>query len=350
MALAGSDLSLMLDTEGVVHIAYTFGSALLGDTLQHAWSENDAFKLEVIDDRGRANKSWVRGAPELRVVYNNYGYASTAFQSIRSEGGGWSQELIDVVADSAGVSGVWRGGELELAFASHASIGIEQSAWRYEVSFAGSTLPEQWTRRSQHDGSADVAAGIDAAGVAHVVYTMPVDQGLKLSLDAPREVFYTTVRSGEWSAPEMLSTAPGYHGGLSLVIDGDAVHVVYTTTQLLSFEPTTASSEINYVTRPAAHIAWRRETVPSAGHARTARESLAVADGLVQLVYCDLSADGLRCNGLNLTMLQGTTWGRESIDQGCEDLGDLATLALGPDGSTHVAYQGCDRRLMYARR
>jgi hypothetical protein len=82
-----------------------------------------------------------------------------------------------------------------------------------------------------------------------------------------------SVRSGEWSEPEMLSTGPGHHGGLSLVIDGDAVHVIYATVQLLSFEPTTASSEIHYVTRPAAGGAWRREAVPSAGHARTAHSA-----------------------------------------------------------------------------
>lgn len=352
-ALSGLDLSLMLDAAEAPHIAYTAGSApALGDTLQHAWLQDGVFNVEVVDNHGgRSNKSWVRGAPELRLVYNNYGYASTAFEALRNEGGDWSWQSFDVVDASAGLSGIWRDGEVKIAYVSQASVGVEQSAWRYELSFAGSRLPPRWARATQPEVSADIGVVIDASGLAHIVYTMPVEQGLKLSLEAPRDVFYTTVRGTEWSEPELLSTVPGYYGGLSLAIDADGrVHVTYTTTRFTSFDPVETTGEINYVTRRGDGAGWRRETVPSAGSARTARESLAVRSGIVQLVYCELTADGRFCNGLHRAMLDGAGWSREVIDQGCEDLGRFATLALGADGRVHVAYQGCDRRLMYAER
>ncbi|MET0411564.1 MAG: hypothetical protein ABW217_09715 [Polyangiaceae bacterium] len=349
LTLSGYDLSLLLDAAGTPHIAYTAGLSQLGDQLRHAWLEGGVFQSDVVDEYSRAHKSWLRGAPELRLVYNNYSYASIGFQARRDEGGSWSRETFEVSGDAAAISGTWRDGRAQIAYVSALSSASNET--KQGVTFADSDLPDAFVEYAYERVDAFSSLAIDASGTAHLLYTAPAREIPKLSEKLPAAVRYVTVRDGVWSEPETL-TEPGHYAGLSLVIDGEGLsHVSFTRSRPLDSELLTQASEVIYLTRAAGNADWQRVLLPAGSGAVASRESLAVtADGTVLLAYCALDAEGGRCGGLRLATLRDGAWSSESIDDGCVDLGALATVQLAADGSVHVAYQGCERELMYAVR
>lgn len=348
LTLSGYDLSLLLDAAGAPHIAYTAG-AQPGEQLRHAWLANGVFQSEVVDEYGRAYKSWLRGAPDLRLVYNNHGYASLRFQAMRDASGAWLTDYIEIPSDAAALSGVWRDDRAQIAYVS--ALGRGSSETKQGVVFGDSELPDAFSAYTYETVAAYTALVLDASGTAHILYTAPASEIPKLSLSVPWVVRYVTVRDGEWSEPETLTEA-GYYAGLSLAIDSDGrTHASFTRSRAISYEPYTAHSEVEYLSRSVGEANWQRETVDVSDNLSAARESLAVAaDGTVFLAYCALDADGRRCNGLHLATLRDAVWSSETIDEGCAELGGLATLALGTGDSVHVAYQGCERELMYAVR
>jgi hypothetical protein len=350
LGLSGEDLSLLLDAAGVPHIAYASGDSSLGDEVRRAWLDGDAFQSDIVDEYGgRAQKSWIRGAPRPSVLLNNRGFAGLGYQATFAEDSGWTWRAFEGEEDdsAAGLSGVWHEGRARIAYVSALGNGVT-SALRQGVAFDGEEpQPPQSTMETVQGYT---ALAVDASGTAHILYTAPALEIPKLSELMPAVVRYVTVLDGVWSEPETLSE-PGNYAGLSLVVDDTGISHVSFTRSRLPADLLTQTSQVIYLTRRASYADWQRQLLPTESSAVASRESLAVAaDGTVLLTYCALDSEEHRCNGLQLATLRDGTWSSEPIDEGCVDLGALATLQLAADGSVHVAYQGCERELMYAVR
>lgn len=354
--LSGEDLSLLIDAAGVSHIAYAAGYDVPGNEVRHAWLEGGVFQSDVVDEyAGRAQKSWVRGAPGLSVLLNNAGFRGRGYQASFDAASGWTWQPFERGDDDdedssvAGLSGVWHDGRPRIAYVSGEGNGVT-SALRQGVSFDGNE--PQPPERTMDRFAGHTALAIDASGTAHLLYTAPAGSVPKLSELAPYQVVrYVTVQGGVWSTPETL-TEPGYYAGLSLVVDaGGRTHASFTHSRTITYQPYLGHSEIEYLSRGAGDASWQRGLVEVSDQASAARESLAVAaDGTVLIAYCALDESRPQCNGLRLATLRDGAWSSAPIDEGCATLGALAALQLGADDRVHVAYQGCERELMYAVR
>lgn len=360
-----AQLSLLVDPAGTPHIAYTAAEPGEPMTLRHAWSGSDAvFQRELVDQYGRGrNKAWVHGSNALRLVYDNISYSTVDFDAVRDSSGSWTVDINEVIDGSAGASALWRDGRLVLAYLT-AVRGVEYPGYdpfmvfRQGVVVDDVPLPTEWTKLTTEAVTPHLSLAADSAGTVHVLYTAPVDDFTRYPPSGGELVAYTVryakVQDGAWSEPELLSPAAGYYEGLSIAVDAeDHVHATFATLGSLDGGESgllTPAFAITYLRRASGASAWERDAVPERGPVSLARGAFAVSQaGEAHWVYCRLRErqPGL-CQGLSHARWTNGTWSNEEIQSGCELLGPSA-LALGPEGSIHVAIVGCQRDLEYAR-
>lgn len=347
-------VSLMLDRDGVPHIAYS----QQGD-LWHAWLQDGELANEQVDEFGRGwHKAWVAGSPELRLVYSSFAFEKVVFQAVRAPDGSWFPES-DLLSDyGAAVNAVWSDGRAKLARLSSTGYSSDSPVLQGVV-FDG-VSPDATIRPTREEALGGLALALDRRGTAHIVYASPSDDpGLgvfdgsvpKTSEYPAHTVRYVSVRDGRWSEPETLSLGAGRYSGLGVAIDAeDRLHVIFSgpSEPAALLEEAVRGVSITHLQQdPGAP--WHREVVPSTGTPRLAPGSLALdAEGEVHLVY-----QAVRDERPDLVHVQkvGDSWSAETIQEGpCLSYGTGANLALGADGSVHTAFQGCDRQLIYATR
>jgi hypothetical protein len=348
--LVTGNIALMIDDAGVAHVAYT--TIQNGDrSLRHAWIQGKDVRTEQVDLYGRGwLKGWVAGSSQLRLVYDSRNYAISTFHAVRDGDGQWAVEVMRPDEPSAAATAVWHEDRLLLARLSALQ---NESGWLHRLELDGELMAGGALAPAPILPMLEIA--VDGAGKVHVVYSAPLDsyQGPPSpELGAPLSLKYASFQNGAWGELATLTPYPGHYVGLSLALDSkEGVHVLFS--ELGSYpEPDgsfNAAFEIHHLSKGVGKE-WDRELVP-AGSANVADGSLAVdADGNVHLVYCTVGDDPPRCDGVAYAVKRGGTWSQEPIESGCPSLGHEAALALGRDGSVHVAYRGCDGMLTSATR
>jgi hypothetical protein len=202
------------------------------------------------------------------------------------------------------------------------------------------------------------AIAVDDASTVHILYTAPPDEYAAYlpepDLYAPFTVRYASIRAGQWSDPETLSEQPGAYGGLSLTIDeSGTVHASFGETRVIDSPASTSrrTAIIRYLQRAVGQSSWLREAVIPDAPVLLASASLGVdRDGDVYVVYCRASEESLQCDALGIALRTSGEWSWEVIDDRCQDMGQMATLAIDDSKGLHVAYRGCDNALAYAYR
>ena len=359
-----AQISLMVDPAGTSHIAYSAYEPGGPMTPRHAWSGSGAFQIELVDTYGRGrNKAWVPGSDALRLVYDDIAYGGINFYASRAADGVWTVDVNEVVDGSAGATALWRERRLVLAYLT-AARGVEYPGYdpfqvlRQGVVVDDVSLPTQWTKLTTEAVTPRLSLAADSGGTVHVLYTAPVDDFTEYPPGGdelvPYTVRYAKVQDGMWSEPEALGSGAGYYEGLSIAVDGDDnVHATFATLGTFADAEVgliTPSFAITYLRRAPGAGPWERDVVPETGPVTLERGSFALSQtGEAHWVYCRLRErrPGL-CQGLSYARWTNGAWLNDEIQSGCELLGP-SSLALGPDGSIHVAYVGCERDLEYAR-
>lgn len=348
------NLSVMVDAEGVPHVAYSSSV----QELWHAWLTNGSLEAELIDTFSRGmRKAWVPGSPEPRLVYDSLTFNVVGFQSVRNAPGAWTVEPLVYDELSGGASAVWIDGSLRTA---RLVAGTEEVAGkvlaRHGVVYDGHRLPAEHTRLAGERVSPQLALAMDRNGAAHIVYSAPADDyELYTPGDEslPHTVRYVAVSNGQWSEPVVLSDAnAGQYSGLSIAVDGtDTIHVGFS--ELSSYDlngDVTPSSQLHHLSR-GVRAEWTDEVIPTGAPARSGRGSMALDQaGEPHFAYCFAEAGQDRCSAIGYVHRRVDKWYAEAIQVGCDRLGEEAAIAIGTQGQAFVAYRGCDGQLVLAER
>jgi hypothetical protein len=351
------NLSVMLDTSGTPHVAYSV-SLNAESYLWHAWVSDGEVQAEQVDAYGRGrSKAWVPGSPEPRLVYDSSNFSMGAFHAARTSTAEWTVEILQFGEESGGASAVWKDGRNYLARVT-ASLDSPDGdrLVRHGVMYEDVPMPAASTRVAGERVRPQLAMAMDSSGGVHIVYTAPADDyTLYFPSDSgpvPHTVRYVTVINDQWSAPLLLREFPGNFEGLSIAIDAsDTVHVAFS--ELVSYNAVgdgAPSLEVHHLSQIRG-ADWLDEVVPTAGGARLSRGSMALDDdGVLHLAYCATGDAPPRCAGVGYARQHSDAWRFETIQQGCDRLGEEASLAVGAKGNVFVAYRGCDGELSLAGR
>lgn len=309
----GSVISMVLDSSGNPHIAYSMGSE---NQLRYAYWNGISWVDDLVDDNGEAggSPSMVLDEDDRPIIAYRNKTDSTTYEVKLAEwtGSGWEISTL-FSGQNAGSSistAIW-GDRLSVSYNVNGDIRVDT---RIGTDWSSSLLG-QW--------GAYVSLQIDYSGGYHLAY------------HTYSEVVYAYRSDGGWSKT-IVDSKDNYFGtAISMALDSSGnPHLSYHD----SSDP--------YGLRYAFHdgIGWSTETVDNRGISGDYTSLSLDAQDRPHIMYYN---PGAAYSNLNYAYHDGTSWQMEVVDGLNSNMGAFCGLALDSSDVPHVAYYG-EQELWYA--